>query len=106
MKKRTRYTAEFKTEVVIRLLREEDTLNAIASEYGISPVMLSRWKKEFLERAPEVFARGATDAEKELEKERDHIERLERKVGQLSYELDWVKKKEAEIAERRRRNRL
>ncbi|MDL2236488.1 transposase [Christensenellaceae bacterium OttesenSCG-928-K19] len=93
MKKRTRYTAEFKTEVVLKVLREEDTVNAIASDYGINPVMVSRWKKEFLERAPEVFASGASDAEKELEQECQRIERLEQKVGQLTYELDWVKKK-------------
>lgn len=105
MKKRTRYTAEFKTEVVLKVLREEDTVNAIASEYGINPVMVSRWKKEFLERASEVFTTGISDAEKELEHEQQRVERLERKVGQLTYELDWVKKKEAEIAERRRKNR-
>jgi cytochrome c-type biogenesis protein CcmH/NrfG len=68
-------------------------------------VMVSRWKKEFLERAPEIFVAGTSDAEKELEQERQRIERLEQKVGQLTYELDWVKKKETEIAERRRRNR-
>jgi putative transposase len=67
--------------------------------------MVSRWKKEFLERAPEVFATGVSDAEKELEQERQRVERLEQKVGQLTYELDWVKKKEAGISERRRRNR-
>ena len=93
MGKRTRYTAEFKTEVVLRVLREEDTVNAIAAEYGISPVMVSRWKKEFVERASEVFAKGMSEAEKELEKEQQRVERLERKVGQLTYELDWIKKK-------------
>ena len=47
-----------------------------------------------------------TEAEKELEREKQRVERLERKVGQLTYELDWVKKKEMEIEERRRRQRL
>ena len=106
MKNRKQYSAEFKTEVVLRVLREENTVNEIASEYGINPVMVSRWKAEFLQRASDVFKRGVSEAEKELEQEKQRVERLERKVGQLTYELDWVKKKEAEIEERRRRNRL
>ena len=52
IKKRNKYTAELKTKVVIELLREEGTLNEIAARYGINPVMLGRWKVEFLERAP------------------------------------------------------
>ena len=32
------------------MLREENTVNEIASEYGLNPVMVSRWKAEFLER--------------------------------------------------------
>lgn len=106
MSKRNQYSAEFKTKVVLEVLREENTINEIAAAYGVSPVVVSRWKNEFLERATDVFKRGMTDAEKDLAREQQKTERLERKVGQLTYELDWVKKKEAEIEERRRRNRL
>lgn len=105
MKKRNQYTAEFKTKVVLEVLREEGTVNEIAARHGINPVMLGRWKAEFLERAAEVFKRGPTDADKELEDERQHVADLERKVGQLTYEVDWLKKKDAELqAMRRRRN--
>ncbi|KUK52316.1 MAG: Transposase protein [Desulfotomaculum sp. 46_296] len=81
MNKRNHYSAEYKTKVVLEVLREEATLNEIAAKYGISPVMLSRWKQEFLERAPGVFKKGTSDAEKELEKERQRVSDLERKVG-------------------------
>ena len=106
MGKRKQYSAEFKTKVVLEVLREEKTINEIASLYEVSPVVASRWKSEFLEKATDVFKRGMTDAEKELIKEQQKTERLERKVGQLTYELDWIKKKETEIEERRRRSRL
>jgi putative transposase len=102
MNKRNQYTAEFKTKVVIEVLREEGTLNEIASRYGINPVMLSRWKVEFLERAHEVFKRGPSATEKELEVEKEHTADLERKVGQLTYEVDWLKKKSDEILKRKR----
>lgn len=104
MGKRKQYSAEFKTKVVLEVLREERTVSEIAAIYEVSSVMISRWKAEFLEKASGVFQRGMSDAEKELAKEREKIERLERKVGQLTYELDWVKKKELEIEERKRRH--
>ena len=97
MKKRTNYTAEFKTKVVLEMLSEESTVNQLAEKYDVSPVVLSRWKKEFMERASEVFKKGVSEAEKELENSKGHIAELERKVGQLTYEVDWLKKKSTEI---------
>lgn len=105
MNKRNKYTAEYKSQVVIEVLREEGTVNEIAARHGINPVMLSRWKTEFLERASDVFKKGPSEAEKLLEEERQHVADLERKVGQLTYEVDWMKKKDGEIqAMRRKRN--
>lgn len=92
MKKRTNYPAEFKTKVVLEILSEESTLNELAAKYEVSPVVLSLWKKEFLERASEVFRKGPSASEKELEQSKEHIAELERKVGQLTYEVDWLKK--------------
>ncbi len=59
--------------------------------------MLSRWHKEFLERAPELFKRGQTDAEKALKDEQERSQQLEKLVGQLTYEVDWLKKKSAQL---------
>jgi len=97
MSKRTQHTSETKLNVVLEVLREEQTVNEIAAKYGIHPNMVARWKQEFLEKAPEIFKRGMNDAEKELREERTHVAELERKVGQLTYEVDWMKKKSEEI---------
>lgn len=91
------YTPEFKARVVLEILSEVETLNQIAAKHEINPVVLSRWKKEFLERASEVFKKGPSEAEKELEHSKEHIAELERKVGQLTYEVDWLKKKSTQI---------
>ena len=101
MNKRTQYTAEYKASVVLRVLREEETVAEIAASEGLNPVMISRWKAEFLERASMVFDRRPTEAEKELASEKEHVADLERKVGQLTVENDWLKKKSAEVAARR-----
>lgn len=93
MRKR-QFTAEFKTKVVLELLREEKQLGELASEHDISPNQLRNWKKEFLENAHRVFdenrrEKGLRTREKELEDEHNI---LMAKVGQLTIENDWLKK--------------
>ncbi len=101
-KKRRNHTAEFKAQVVLELLREEKTVNELAAKHQLSPVLISRWKAEFMERAAEVFKKGPSEAEKELEAKEEHIADLERKVGQLTVEVDWLKKKSTELLDRKR----
>lgn len=93
MEKRNRYPSEFKTRVVLEVLREEHTVNEIASKYKLSPVMISRWKAEFLERASIVFEKKANEVDKIRREYETKQERLERLVGQLTVEIDWLKKK-------------
>lgn len=93
MEKRNRYTAEFKTKVVLEVLREEQTVNEIAGKYEISPVLLSRWKAEFLERASMVFGREKKAAEKMKRSYEEKQGELEKLVGQLTLEVKWLKKK-------------
>lgn len=102
MNKRNQYSAEFKTKVVLEILQEESTLNEIAARNDLNPVMISRWKSEFLERASDVFKKGPSEAEKELAAEKERAAALERKVGQLTIEVDWLKKKSDEILKRKR----
>ncbi len=97
MKKRNKYSPEFKANLVIEALREERTISEIAAENRIAPVLISRWKNEFLENSSEVFKKGPSDAQKKLEEKTEYAEELERKVGQLTYEVDWLKKKDAQI---------
>jgi len=92
MEKRNRYTSEFKTKVVLEVLREEQTVNEIAAKYELSPVMISRWKAEFLERASTVFEKKAGEADKMRKEYESKQERLEKLVGQLTVEVDWLKK--------------
>ena len=45
MRKRRSFTPEFKTQVVLELLREEKELNQLATEHDIAPNMLCAWNK-------------------------------------------------------------
>ncbi len=101
-KTRRNHTPEFKAQVVLELLREESTVNELAARHQISPVLISRWKAELMENAAEVFRKGPSDADQELIQKGEHIADLERKVGQLTVEVDFLKKKSVEIINRRR----
>jgi putative transposase len=97
MSRRSQHTPETKLKIVLEVLREEQTVNEIAAKHGVHPNMISRWKQAFMDKAPEIFKRGMSGTERELREEREHIERLERKVGQLTCEVDWLEKKSEQV---------
>ena len=45
---RRNFSAEFKTNLVLQLLKGEKELNVLAVENDIQPNLLRNWKKEFL----------------------------------------------------------
>lgn len=93
-----KFTAEFKTKLVLEVLAGEKDLNSIAVENKLQPNLLRRWKMEFLANASAAFEdkKEANLVEKLKEKERE-IAAYQRKVGQLTMETDWLKKKSVEL---------
>ncbi len=82
-----KFTAEFKAKVVLEILSTGKSLGQASREYGIKDSVLSRWKQEFLERAPQLF-----EAETVTERQDERSVELERMVGRLTMELDMAKK--------------
>jgi transposase len=87
MKARRSYTPEFKAKVVLEMISGEKGLMQASREYGIKDSVLSRWKQEFLERAPQVFELPKKDDQNEA-----RLAELERMVGRLTMQLDAAKK--------------
>jgi len=98
MEKR-QYTPEYKAKIVLEMLREETSASEIASRESINKNQLQNWKKEFIENSARVFAQ--TKLEKEAERKIRELEEKEveyqAKVGQLTIENDWLKKKYGQV---------
>ena len=93
MKRRT-FSAEFKAKIVLELLRGEKELTVIASENEIAPNQIRNWKAEFLENAAAAFDNKKSENLKaELKEKESETDTLYKKVGQLTTQVDWLKKK-------------
>lgn len=87
--KRRRFTAKFKTKVVLESLKERHSAKQLAERFKLSPQQISTWKREFLENADQVFGGNSRSQKSEEEKKRDELLRM---IGQQKVEIDFLKK--------------
>jgi transposase-like protein len=83
---RRKFTPEFKARVVLDMLINNKSLSQASREYGIQGSVLSRWQKEFLERAPQLFEQPANHRQSD-----QRIAELERLAGRLAQQLAAAK---------------
>ena len=81
--------------MALEAMKEIKSVQEIAKEYEIHPGQVSEWKKKMFEGASGVFGPGqAKKTEEEFDKERD---KLHSKIGQLSVEVDFLRKKSKQL---------
>ncbi|MEM9078912.1 MAG: transposase [Bacteroidota bacterium] len=85
---RRKFTAKFKTKVVLEALKERQSLAELAQKYQVHPTQISGWKRDFLSGAESVFEKGKTDKRSESEKKNDQLLKT---IGQLKVENDFLK---------------
>ena len=86
---RKKFSAEFKAQVALEFLKGELTLSELSSKYEVHPTQLKEWKDTLREQAKLLFSKK--DAKNE-DPQKGYIEALERKAGQFSIEIDFLKK--------------
>ncbi len=95
-RKRRSFSSEFKARIALEAAREIKTINEIAAANGVHPNQVSAWKKELIAGAGEVFSKSGSGREEAEKAEREKA-RLERKIGQLTMDLEWLTKKSKEL---------
>ena len=94
--KRRTHSPEFKARIALEALKGLKPIHQIAADNEIHPVQVSQWKKELQDRMAELFERKNARSDEAVEDQK-LIERLERKVGQVVVERDWLAKKCKEL---------
>ena len=86
------YSSKTKGKVAIATIKGDKTLAEISSLYNVSPKRACVWKKQLLEQVNLVYKNGNDNQRIELEYE-NKISDLHRKIGELSVENEYLKKK-------------
>ena len=87
MRTRRKFTAEFKSQVVLQVVSGERTTAEVCREHDLTAQMVSDWKAQFLAGAAQVFEPGKASSAETV-----RIAELEQMVGKLTMQLEIAKK--------------
>jgi transposase len=93
-RKRRVFGGSFRAKVALAAVKGDKTLAELASQFDVHPNQVSAWRKELIERAAELFE----DRRKQKRDDEASSEELYEQIGRLKMEVDWLKKKSAELA--------
>ena len=102
-RKQRQFTAEFKLETVMEVFKGEKPIAQICRERDVTDSLVYKWRSEFLEKAPGIFA-GKVSSSPSSNESQERIAELERMVGQLTMENGLLKKGTSWLEAQRRRN--
>jgi len=102
-KKRRTWTPQEKSNMVLEILREESTLVEISKKYDVAQPVLSRWKTDFMNNMSSVFDKKGDDINKINKEHEEEKELLIKKIGELSMDVDYLKKKQNQVLQMRKK---
>lgn len=96
MSKQTRrkFTSAFKAKVALEAIKNQQTLAELSKKFDVSPVVISKWKSELLEKLPGIFDKPGSASDENAGVD---TEKLYAQIGQLKVENDFLKKVSAKM---------
>ena len=93
-RKRRSFGAAFKAKVALAACRGDKTTAQLSAEYEVHAGQVAAWKKQLLSKAASLFEdqRGRKPDEQAAEEEQ-----LYEQIGRLKMEVEWLKKKAAQL---------
>jgi len=90
MKKRRKFTTEFKSKVALEALREREPVHEIARRYQVHSTQVNEWKKALLSGAGRVFESQRSQDEEAI-RQKQKADRLYKQIGHLQVQVDFLK---------------
>jgi transposase len=87
MKKRRRFTPEFKAQIVLEVLTGGQSPAEACRKHALSPNLLTTWKTIFLERAHTLF-----QGDEQRDEDQARIAELEQLLGRATRQIEILKK--------------
>lgn len=85
---RRKHSSGFKAQVALEAIRGDVTIAEIAKKHHIHPGQVQAWKAEALSKLASSFDKGSA----RISSSDEQVAVLERKIGQLTIENDFLKK--------------
>ena len=94
-KKRRNHSSEFKAKVGLEALKCQQTTAELARRYEVHTTQIGAWKSTIKTGLPGLFE---TPNSGEAQLHEEELQALRAKIGELTMELDWLKKKSANLS--------
>ena len=92
---RKNHPPSLKAKLFVEAIQGHKTTAQIAQSFAVHPTQVGSWKKQGLAGLPEIFGDGQQRLLRQAEADKDE---LDKQIGQLKVELDFLKKRAGLLA--------
>ena len=93
-RKRRIFSGSFKAKVALAAVKGDKTTAELASNFAVHASQVTAWKKQLLEQVATLFE----DRRGSPQESGTNEEELFARIGRLNMEVEWLKKKSAELS--------
>ena len=94
-RKRRTFSKAFKAKVALAAIRGDRTVAQLSKDFKVHVNQVSSWKAKLLADAAELFEDGR--GRRARDPDEPSAEELYEQIGRLKMELEWLKKKSAQL---------
>jgi transposase-like protein len=94
-RKRRIFSPTLKAKVALAAARGDRTTAELAARFSVHTSQITSWKRQLLAGVPELFADGRRRPKEDTSADEQE---LYEQIGRLKMEVEWLKKKSAELA--------